>query len=137
MLISSFDFRNIIYRDIKPENILLDIDGHVRIGDFGLAKPDMDVNDHAYSFCGSPEYMAPEMLLKVGHTYTVDFYCLGALLYELVRFNKNRDNILNKNSNQRVREYLLVHVHFSCFDIFALLFIHLGDRFASILQPRY
>lgn len=44
----------------------------------------MDVNEHAYSFCGSPEYMAPEMLLKVGHTYTVDFYCLGALLYELV-----------------------------------------------------
>jgi len=44
----------------------------------------MDINDHAHSFCGSPEYMAPEMLLKVGHTYTVDFYCLGALLYELV-----------------------------------------------------
>lgn len=53
-------------------------------GDFGLAKPDMDVNNRAYSFCGSPEYMAPEMLLKIGHTYTVDFYCLGALLYELV-----------------------------------------------------
>jgi serum/glucocorticoid-regulated kinase 2 len=45
---------------------------------------DMDVNQLAYSFCGSPEYMAPEMLLKVGHTYTVDYYCLGALLYELV-----------------------------------------------------
>lgn len=56
------------------------------LGDFGLSKPDMDINDHAYSFCGSPEYMAPEMLLKVGHTYTVDFYCLGALLYELVLF---------------------------------------------------
>ncbi|EAR98561.2 Serine/Threonine kinase domain protein (macronuclear) [Tetrahymena thermophila SB210] len=76
--------RHIIYRDIKPENILLDLDGHVRIGDFGLSKPDMDINEHAYSFCGSPEYMAPEMLMKVGHTYTVDFYCLGALLYELV-----------------------------------------------------
>lgn len=44
----------------------------------------MDMNEFAYSFCGSPEYMAPEMLLKVGHTYTVDYYCLGALLYELV-----------------------------------------------------
>jgi len=56
----------------------------VRIGDFGLSKPDMDINEFAYSFCGSPEYMAPEMLLKVGHTYPVDYYCLGALLYELV-----------------------------------------------------
>lgn len=44
----------------------------------------MDINELAHSFCGSPEYMAPEMLLKVGHTYPVDFYCLGALLYELV-----------------------------------------------------
>lgn len=76
--------RCIIYRDIKPENILLDHEGHIRVGDFGLSKPDMDINEFAYSFCGSPEYMAPEMLLKVGHTYTVDYYCLGALLYELV-----------------------------------------------------
>ncbi|EAR98079.1 Serine/Threonine kinase domain protein (macronuclear) [Tetrahymena thermophila SB210] len=76
--------RHIIYRDIKPENILLDIDGHIRIGDFGLSKPDMDDNEFAYSFCGSPEYMAPEMLLKVGHAYPVDHYTLGALLYELV-----------------------------------------------------
>ena len=44
----------------------------------------MDRDEFAYSFCGSPEYMAPEMLLKVGHSYMVDYYCLGALLYELV-----------------------------------------------------
>ena len=42
----------------------------------------------AYSFCGSPEYMAPEMLLKVGHNYSLDYYCLGALLYELVTGKK-------------------------------------------------
>lgn len=89
---------NIIYRDIKPENIFLDLDGHVRVGDFGLSKPDMDENEFAYSFCGSPEYMAPEMLLKLGHTYPVDFYCLGALLYELVTglppfYSHNTDQI--------------------------------------------
>jgi len=76
--------QHIVYRDIKPENILIDIDGHVRIGDFGLSKPDMSFKNFAYSFCGSPEYMAPEMLLKIGHTYPVDYYCLGTLLYELV-----------------------------------------------------
>lgn len=88
--------RNIIYRDIKPENILIDIYGNVRIADFGLSKPNM-ADDilaliiyktnfllYRYSFCGSPEYMAPEMLLKQGHNQLLDLYCLGALLFELV-----------------------------------------------------
>ncbi|CAD8127096.1 unnamed protein product [Paramecium sonneborni] len=75
---------SVVYRDIKPENILIDMDGHIRIADFGLSKPNMSEEDYAYSFCGSPEYMAPEMLLKVGHNIQVDHYCLGALLYELV-----------------------------------------------------
>ena len=74
---------SVVYRDIKPENILIDIDRHIRIADFGLSK-NLSEDDYAYSFCGSPEYMAPEMLLKVGHNVQVDHYCLGALLYELV-----------------------------------------------------
>jgi serum/glucocorticoid-regulated kinase 2 len=57
--------RGVVYRDFKPENILIDIEGHVRIADFGLAKPGIgSVRDKAYSFCGSPEYMPPEMILK-------------------------------------------------------------------------
>lgn len=75
---------SVVYRDLKPENIMIDIDGHIRMGDFGLSKPNMTEEDYAYSFCGSPEYMAPEMILKLGHTIQVDHYTLGALLYELV-----------------------------------------------------
>ncbi|CAD8121301.1 unnamed protein product [Paramecium sonneborni] len=96
----------IMYRDIKPENILLDLDGHIRISDFGLSKltsPD----EFAYSFCGSPEYMAPEMLLKRGHTIQVDHYCLGALLYELVTglppfYSKNTQKIYDSILNEQV-----------------------------------
>ncbi|CAD8068434.1 unnamed protein product [Paramecium sonneborni] len=98
---------NIIYRDIKPENILIDFDGHVRIADFGLSKPHMENEDVAYSFCGSPEYMAPEMLLKQGHTFQLDLYCLGALLYELITglppfYSRNTDEIYQKILNQKL-----------------------------------
>lgn len=75
---------SVLYRDIKPENILIDADGYIKLADFGLARPNMSHDDEAYSFCGSPEYMAPEMLKQQGHTFAVDFYCLGALLYELI-----------------------------------------------------
>lgn len=51
-----------MYRDLKPENILLDSEGHLKVADFGLARPNMSSEDVANSFCGSPEYMAPEML---------------------------------------------------------------------------
>lgn len=72
-----------MYRDIKPENILLDIDGHVRIADFGLSKIIPPLHK-SYSFCGSPEYMSPEMLACVGHDKRLDIYCLGALLFEML-----------------------------------------------------
>lgn len=53
--------KNVLYRDLKPENILLDLDGHVKIGDFGLSKLVKSKDELNYTFCGSFEYMAPEM----------------------------------------------------------------------------
>mmetsp|Transcript_33130 Transcript_33130/g.30047 ORF Transcript_33130/g.30047 Transcript_33130/m.30047 type:complete len:211 (-) Transcript_33130:1251-1883(-) len=75
---------NIIYRDLKPENILLDMDGHVKLADFGLCKIVNSKHDLNYTFCGSPEYLAPELLSKSGYNFSVDFYCMGILLYEMV-----------------------------------------------------
>lgn len=72
----------VIYRDLKPENILLDDEGHVCLTDFGLAK-EMEEGDKAHTFCGTPEYLAPEIVQALGHDKAVDWWSLGILLYEL------------------------------------------------------
>ena len=74
-----------IYRDLKPENILLDEEGHVRLTDFGLSKQGIfKINkDMTYTICGTPEYLAPEIIRSEGHGKAVDWWSLGTLLYEM------------------------------------------------------
>uniref|UniRef100_W5KNB6 Serum/glucocorticoid regulated kinase 2a n=1 Tax=Astyanax mexicanus TaxID=7994 RepID=W5KNB6_ASTMX len=75
---------NIIYRDLKPENILLDAQGHVVLTDFGLCKEGLEPEATTSTFCGTPEYLAPEVLRKEPYDRTVDWWCLGAVLYEML-----------------------------------------------------
>jgi len=73
--------KNIIYRDLKPENILLNIDGYLKLTDFGFAKV---IEYRTYTLCGTPEYIAPEVLLNKGHGKPVDWWTLGILVYEMI-----------------------------------------------------
>jgi serum/glucocorticoid-regulated kinase 2 len=96
--------KNILYRDLKPENILFGEDGYLFLADFGLAKM-VKNNELANSFCGTAEYLAPEMLIGNGHDYMVDWWALGILLYEMLvgippffHRNKHRMYFLIKES---------------------------------------
>lgn len=75
---------DIVYRDLKPENILLDANGHIALCDFGLSKANLAANATTNTFCGTTEYLAPEVLLdETGYSKMVDFWSLGVLVFEM------------------------------------------------------
>ena len=75
---------NMVYRDLKPENILLDAKGHVKLTDFGLSKILEAEDDKAFTICGTPQYLAPEIIKRKGYNKAVDWWSLGCVMYEML-----------------------------------------------------
>ncbi|KAE8990944.1 hypothetical protein PF005_g19229 [Phytophthora fragariae] len=82
--LSELHANGVVYRDLKPENVLLDAQGHVKLADFGFAKQNMSPGQRTYSFCGSPEYLSPEMVKKAGHGMETDMWSFGCFIFELL-----------------------------------------------------
>ncbi|XP_066456607.1 cGMP-dependent protein kinase 2-like [Eleutherodactylus coqui] len=85
-VLEAYDYlhnRGIVYRDLKPENLLLDSEGYIKMVDFGFAKK-IGAGKKTWTFCGTPEYVAPEIIMNRGHDFGADYWSLGILIYELL-----------------------------------------------------
>jgi len=90
--------KNILYRDLKPENVLVGADGYIKLTDFGLSKEGIKGHKDAKSLCGTAEYLSPEILQRQGHGKATDWWSYGAIIYEMLVglppfYSKDRDKL--------------------------------------------
>ena len=83
-ILETFHQEGIIYRDLKPENIMVCRDGYLKLVDMGTCKKMLENQNKTFSFIGTPEYMAPEVFIHKGYSYSSDLWSLGAIFYELL-----------------------------------------------------
>lgn len=108
---------DIIYRDLKPENILMGLDGHLKLTDFGLSKEGVTgfgADGGTKTFCGTPEYLAPEILMQKGHGKAVDWWSLGILIFEMLNGSCPFYDANHQRMYQKIlRSELTYPAHFS------------------------
>lgn len=108
LALSHLHQHGVIYRDLKLENILMDSDGHIALTDFGLSKDHLDCTDLTSTFCGTPLYVAPELIQKQPYSFSVDWWALGVVMFELLSgrvpfASRDRRRIFVKIVNSPVR----------------------------------
>jgi len=101
--------QKIIHRDLKLDNVVLDKNGHALLTDFGLSKKGIQLGDNTGTFCGTMQYLAPEILEGLGHGHSVDWYLFGTFLYEMIVgyppfFDRNRNQVKTREKNLNIPE---------------------------------